>query len=285
MDKKRTPLKQIRTFQGDVADALQKQQESLASIQQVEHLKKKKVKLAKTSSVNSKKRKEFFYLLLGSLLLLALSAIGVWYAYNEYVEKTTTPPMVVPANRFIYADTEVVLNITAISREDFIKTLSNAIEGVPEGKLSHIVLKKNVVRGDGLLSSSEFLDILKSQAPGNLIRALNPLFMFGAIGENAFLIMKLASFENAYAGMLAWEKNLNRDIGPLFATAKLSRSAPSESTFIDLRDKNKDIRAFMFEDQTILVYSFLDNNTLIIADNVEILGTLIERLTQEKLSR
>jgi len=285
MDKEKSPLKQIRTFQGDVAEALEKQHESLVSIQRVEHLKKDSIQSSGKTAEVSKKRIEFTYLLLGSLLLFVLSATGVWYAYNEFVRKTSTPPIATPANRFIYSEAELVLNISETSREDFIKTLSSALEEVADGEVRHVVLEKSTLEGTELLPTSEFLNILKSRAPGNLIRAFDPLFMLGAYGKSTFLILRLDSFENAFAGMLAWEKDLNRDIGPLLATAEITRNIEPGTTFTDIIDRNKDARILSLYDEVTLIYSFLDNNTLIITDNLETLRVVVDRLTKEKLSR
>ena len=272
-----TPLKQIRTFQGDVAEALQRERESLVSIQQAEHLKKSSTpSAASTPSESSKRRTEFFLLFLGSLVLFILGTVGVWYAYNEFVSGAAVPIITAPVNRFISADTETNLTLTAVSREALINTIINAVGNVPIGELKHINLS---------LSTSEFLQSLESRAPASLIRAFNPLFMFGAFGESAFLIIKLTSFENAFAGMLAWEKNLGQDIGPLFATAKSLANLPPGSVFTDITDKNKDVRALASGDQLVLLYSFFDNNMLIITDRIETLRTLIDRLTREKLSR
>lgn len=277
MEKDETPLKQIRTFQGDVAEALRREQRSLVSIQQAEHLKKGAAPSAlDTLSENTKRRREIFFLFLGSLLLFTLGTVGAWYAYNEFVRRTITPIMNAPANRFVSVNTESNLTLAATSREDLIKTLSDAVQGVPNGELVHINFP---------LSTTRFLEMLGTRAPGSLIRAFDPLFMFGAFGESTFLIIKLVSFENAFAGMLAWEQNLNQDIGPLFTTAELSRNVPPESTFTDVTDKNKDVRVLALGDQTVLLYSFFDNNMLIITDHIETLRTLIDRLTREKLSR
>jgi len=152
-------------------------------------------------------------------------------------------------------------------------------------------LRKDV--GDRpLLRTSEFLEILNSQAPGNLVRAFDPLFMFGSFKgslatdeTSTFLIIKLASFENAFAGMLAWEEHLAEDLGPLFATATLFKNVAPESTFVDVIDRNKDIRMLMLGEQPVLLYSFFDNNLLIITDHIETMRTLVDRLTREKLSR
>ena len=267
-------LKQIRTFQGDVAEALQKQKDSLVSIQRAEQIKRGPV--SSDSQNNSKRRLELFYLILGSLVLFILGGVGAWYGYTEYIRKSATPIAEAPANRFISSDDEVNLNLTNASRETLIRVISDAISNVPEGKLRHI---------NSTLTTSEFLTALESKAPGNLVRAFDPLFMFGAYSQSTFIIIKLSSFENAYDGMLTWEPNLSRDIGPLFATAMLLRSAPPEASFGDLIDQNKDIRVLTLGGQPVLLYTFLDNNILIITDNLETLRTLLDRLTREKLSR
>ena len=286
MELEETSLKQIRTFQGDVVEALRRQQESLISIQRAEHLRKSSIQSTTDASLeDSKKRKEFFLFLLGSLALFILGTVGAWYTYNEFVRKATVPITATLANRFLSPNTETDLKLEAASRETLIKTLPEAVGSVPHGELRHIILRKVAGDEDPLLSTSEFLERLGSRAPGSLVRAFDPLFMFGALGKSTFLIIKLVSFENAFAGMLSWEKNLGQDIGPLFATAPFLRDLPPESVFRDLTDRNKDIRILVLGDQPILLYSFFDNNMLIMTDNIETLRILINRLTREKLSR
>ena len=66
-EKSSSPLKQIRTFQGDVAEALGKQKESIFSIQQSEQLKRASggtVPEADNDAESDKKRKEFILLTL-----------------------------------------------------------------------------------------------------------------------------------------------------------------------------------------------------------------------------
>ena len=285
MNPEESPLKQIRTFQGDAAEALQRQQSSLVSIQRAEHLKGGAEFLALASSEELKKRKHFFLFLLGSIVLLIMGAAGGWYAYTEFAKSTITPITTTPG-KLLSSNTEVSLLVeTAATREALINALSSAVGTVSLGELKHLVLKKTGGEETSLLSISEFLKILESRAPASLIRAFDPLFMFGALGSSNFLIIKLTSFENAFAGMFAWEKDVARDIGPLFTTAPLLRDVPPESIFIDVTDRNKDIRMLALGNQSVLLYSFFDNNMLIITDNIETLRTLADRLTREKLSR
>lgn len=287
-DKESAPLKQIRTFQGDVAKALQRERESLVSIQQAEHLKKNSAQFATgTPSENAKRRSESLSLFLGSFILFTLGMVGAWYAYNEFIRRTATPIMTAPANRFMSVDAEVNLNLTAASREALINAISDTIQSTASREVKQIVFikKEGTKETSYLFPTAEFLEMLKTRAPGSLIRAFDPLFMFGAFGESTFIIIKLTSFENAFAGMLAWEKNLSQDIGPLFATAELLRDVPLESVFTDITDRNKDVRMLAQRDQPILLYSFFDNNMLIITDNMETLRVIVDRLTREKLSR
>src|SRR3989338_10287726 len=293
MDSEETPLKQIRTFQGDVAEALQRQQESLVSIQRAEYLRKNTNQSSvNISQENSKRKTDLFFLVIGSFILFSLGVAGAWYAYNEFVRRATTPIIVAPANRFLSTNTEKNLDLTSASRETLINTLSITTENIPSENLWHIILRKGPGSESPFISTSEFLTILESQAPGSLIRAFDSIFMFGALGESpviggtsTFLIIKLVSFENAFAGMLEWEKNMSQDIGPLFITAPLLRGVPPETVFVDITDRNKDVRMLKYKDRGLLLYTFFDNNMLIITDNIETLRILIDRLTREKLSR
>ena len=279
-------LKQIRTFQGDVAEALKRQQESLVSIQRTEQMRRGTAPITDTASINAR-RKDIFFLVLGSLFLFALGTVGTWFAYNEFSRKTSTPTITAPANRFISSNAENDLDLSTVtSRESLINALTLSTENIPPRELHHFILKKKSPLGlDYVLPTEEFLKILESHAPSALVRAFDPLFMFGSFGESTFLIIKLASFENAFAGMLSWERDLGRDLGPIFFTAPLFRNDSGALVFIDTVDRNKDIRELKIGAQTALLYSFFDNNMLIITDNIETLRTLVDRLTREKLSR
>ena len=279
-------LKQIRTFQGDVAEALRKQEESLVSIQQAEHQKKGFVPPTVTTPEEIKGRKNLFFLVTGSFVLFVLGTIGAWYAYIEYGVKTAPPSTNVPANRFISADSESNLDLATTSRENFVGALTSAIENVSPGELKHVFLKKAGAGGTLYpISTSEFFASLESRAPGSLVRAFSPIFMFGTLGSNPFLIIKLVSFDNAFAGMLAWEKNMVQDIGPVISRGVSLSGLVQNISFTDVTDRNEDIRALMFEGQNVLLYSFFGNKMLIITKDIETLRTLIDRLTRENLSR
>src|SRR3989344_8438462 len=244
MNPEETPLKQIRTFQGDVADALKRQEESLVSIQRREHLRQSATgPTTDTSSQNPDQRRKVLLFIIGSLVLFVIGVAGIWYAYNEFVRKTSTPITETPVNRFVSSNKEADLEFAQTSRETFIRGLNVALGEVPPGELRHLVLRQEAANHKGaLLSTTDFLNKLESRAPSSLVRAFNPLFMLGALGRSTFIIIKLASYENAFAGMLLWERNLAQDLGPILATAQALRYVPQESVFTDFTNRNKDIR-------------------------------------------
>jgi len=274
-----SPLKQIRTFQGDVAEALGRQNESLVSIQRQEAAKRDPATEALAGEAE-KRRKDFVFLLIGSLFLIIVGLAGAWYGYQEFLKKSAPPQLVVPSNRFIPATSETTLNSTALNRESFALAFVEASGGLGKNELRQVVLRTGEDSAAPLTSTTQFFILLESRAPGSLVRAFEPIFMIGVAGESPFMIIKLASFENAFAGMLQWEKDMGEDLAALFPKANVSASV-----FKDVIVKNKDVRVLEIEGETVLLYSFFDNDMVIVTDKIETLQILIERLTREHLSR
>lgn len=282
-------LRQIRTFQGDVAEAIGKGKESLVSIQRAE---KVKVESRKPSEEELKEKSgnlKGAALVLGSLILVASGISGGWYAYSEYSKKTSSPVISTPENRLISAERMIDIDTSALTRSEIINTITAEAEiGLPAGQVTHINIPS---------SPQEFFIALDVRAPSNLLRAFGPIFMMGTLGNepseedregepSTFFLIRLSSFENAFAGMLGWENRMFEDIGPLFSTRSHARNESLEAEFRDIITRNKHTRVLYTPDgEVLLLYSFFDNNTLIITDKEESLRTLINRLSSELLSR
>ncbi|CAN5132884.1 hypothetical protein BH11PAT3_BH11PAT3_1290 [soil metagenome] len=287
-----SPLKQIRTYQGDVANALHTQHESIVSIQRAEVARTAEVKLArKPESLQNIEAKESsqsgIFLSLGIILLLALGAGGGYYAYTGYKTKTAVPVVTVIPNAFFGTDSLTNFNALNLTRESLIQAVLIE-QAKTTGGIEQIELRKGEGDTANLLYTEGFFAILQSHAPSSLLRAYDPLFMFGTLGtpKHMFLIIKLDSYENAYAGMLEWEHSIALDILPLFGSAETVASVPSDTPFVDITIQNKDARILKSPNgKTVLLYSFFDNNMLIIADNEETLKSLMTRLASEKLTR
>lgn len=275
-------LRQIRTFQGDVANTIGKQKESLVSIQRAEKTRAESSGFPAEESSLDKNTLKIVLVLVTSFFLIAAGAAGGWYAYNEFTKKRAPAVISIPANRLISAARTVDADPATLSRSEIIGITARETEAeMASGEVTHINIP---------VSTREFFETLETQAPGHLIRAFNPLFMLGILEAeqpSVFVLIRLSSFENAYAGMLSWEKNLIQDIGPLFSTRIALNNVPQGQEFQDVITRNKNARALYGPEGTgvLLIYSFFDNDTLIITDSEKALETLLGRLSSELLSR
>lgn len=301
-----SPLKQIRTFQGDVANALHKQSESLVSIQRSEHAVREARKVFATPKsaeeiAREESNKNLVFLLIGSLVLIALSGLIGWYAYKGYMTKTALPIVETAPNRLLISSDEIKIDVNRLSREALILGIgAEATKKITNGAVVQIQLNKQTAATTTIITTPDLLNLLESRAPGSLIRSLNPVFMLGLLGgetvsinatstgqlNHVFLLIKLNSFDNAFPGMLEWEKNMRDDILPIFASPETLATTSPAALFSDLIVQNKDTRVLRnLTGQTVLLYSFFGNNMLIITDNELSLRAIIGKLNAEKLSR
>jgi hypothetical protein len=291
-------LKQIRTYQGDIAEALRAQNESIVSIQRMEQTRReeKQAVVATHSAHKDNPAMKALLFGLGSVILMGLTGLGGWYSYLEFTKRMAPPAVAVPISRLIPSAQSVDIDSTALNRRALIDAItSEQTTTLPNGDVKHVVLRTNVVL-DGvptgettLTSTSELFRILETKAPGHLVRSFQDTFMLGMLESNpasVFMIIKLASFENTFSGMLSWEKDIARDIGPIFATWGVMQTNTSASVFQDVIVRNKDVRILYDESGALLLlYTYLDNNTLIITDNIGTLNIITNRLTLERLAQ
>lgn len=286
-------LKQIRTFQGDVADALGRQKESLVSIQQREAEKKRALgEIAGASAATDEsKRRDILYLSLGSVFLIAVGLFGAWYGYKEFVRRSAPPVAVAPASRLITPNLERSLNVASSTREKFAADFAKETGGLKADELKHVVLRVGQGESAPIMETGKFFNLLESRAPGSLIRSFEKLFMVGGLGEEQFLIIKTSSFENAYPGMLSWEADMAEELIPVFANANTLPEKANEGGYVfkDTIIRNKDVRVlnagFGTSTRPVLLYTFFDNSMVVITESPETLQILMDRLSREKLSR
>lgn len=281
-------LRQIRTFQGDVASALQTQKESLASIQKQEEIKRKEKEV---KNVETHSNKSVWAMLIGIIVLILLGAGGGYFAYQKFKSEPAPVVITAPENRFLPIKKEQGLNVANLTRDDVIQRIRTEMVTLnpQEGEgVVQLQLRKGSGEAAPILSTSEFFILLETQTPPSLVRAFNKLFMFGFLIRNTvkpFILIKLDSFEQTYPGMLEWEKNMREDIVPLFINNP-SLVIPSDKEFEDLTISNKDSRVLRDnEGKTVLIYTYIDNEYLLITDTEETLKSLLGLISASKLSR
>src|SRR3989344_3462575 len=118
--------------------------------------------------------------------------------------------------------------------------------------------------------------------------------------NSSFMVITVDDFGRAFAGMLDWEKSLEKDL--FFLSRELPKepevqtdleepiqpTQPSETIFTwkDVIIKNKDTRALVDEGgRSIIAYTFLDKNTILITDNTLVIGDITSAYNTRSVAR
>ncbi len=317
-----SPIKNLRTFQGDVADAIKKQNASVLTIALAEKKKQEGARIEtlkntpnpastpvakpviKSPPANPELKKNILMVAL-SIILITLGA-GSVFGFYVLQKREATPITNSPQNTILGWSKKETLSINGLKPEELVDAIykKRQIEGVGVGEILFLEL---VQTSDSQISAQDLFTTMKSRAPASLIRSFGNQLMFGFFnseGSNQpFLIIRLESFDRAFDGMLSWEKTMFEDIGALFTrnilpvkeslplegnasgTRILSIGTPSLQ-FDDEAIRNKDARILKnTQGETILLYSFLDKETLLITSDERVLQELVNKLVAQKLIR
>ena len=272
-------VENIRTYKKDVAGAIKNQKTSLVRMV----LEEQRVRQAKETNESPKSRKNL-PLILFSLVFLMLSSGIIYYAFFRPITDSAilaglkiTPLIQTEKMKEIDVTGKTIKQLTSLVQSSSdanslkLDTLEYIyfVEDYTTQSASGPIVSKKIIGVDKLF---EALGII---APADFLRSLQSDYMFGIhnfVKGQKFLVLKTDYYDTAFAGMLNWESTLLKDIYPLFGVK------PNEDlggrSWVDVVTKNKDTRVLKdFNNQTVLVYMFKDQNTLIISTSE---GTLFE---------
>lgn len=252
------------------------------------------------------------------LIVLGVGAVGGFYYLQK---KSPTIANQTPLDQTIIPfETKEVISTDTTDKESFVQKINDLRneKEIAANSVMYIGLTRTEETQERKLQTEELFTLLKTNAPGSLLRALDSEFMLGmyrTTENQPFLIIKLSSFDNAFDGMYKWEKTINKDIGAIFSsrTVPITSYTPTStntsttssttvktiavktlvntdaslpSSFEDITIKNKDARVLKnSRGDTVLLYSFLDQHTLLITSSEEVLREVINKLVALKLVR
>lgn len=278
-------LPTLRTYKQDVADLMHDQKVSLVRLvleEQKERTRREQEK-SPTSRVN-------LPLILLSIVFFLSSAGLVYYIFFSVTSDDDTlknlhivPIILAEKNKEILTNGKnpqsLKKEIVAIVRNMNLKV--DSIDYLFFTDTLRIQTQNGLVEEKNLIPSSKFFEVLGIQMPPALLRSLNKDFMFGIHSFNKnqpFFILKTDYYDNAFAGMLAWESNMAQELLPFFDKTEQMKNL-SQKTWSDIVIKNKDTRELRdFDGNTVLVYMFKDQNTLIITTSEDTLLEVSRRL-------
>lgn len=291
-----TTLKHLRTYKDDLAQAMTEEKSSIITIASAEN----KRRISGRSFIQKQEFEQNNYfkkitLIILSVVFIVVGAGSAFYFYGKSQVEVVEPKAKIES--IIFADSDEEFEITGLSKREILNELKviNDKSQIPLGRIKNIFITGSFVDDDGLqkkflVSAKDFLNAIETDAKSSFLRSLNPALMLGVHsfdGNHPFVIFQTNFYENAFAGMLEWERYMKDDLSPLFGPAenKISVNNISTSTtktemlvFSDNIIKNQDTRVLKDGNgDTVLLYSFVDKNIIIITTNEHTLEEVLVR--------
>jgi hypothetical protein len=292
-------LKTLRTFKGDVEEAVNKKNESVVSIASKEEKRKDVVmqeaketgRIAPEKEVFKEKRGLGFlasglWLTVGSALIATgLITLGVLYISKSKTEEKQN----VVLNKTIiqYTDKKDV-SLGVGFRQDIISSISSAVSSYNQPVSS--VLYLNLLKDKSSVDTETFLNALFASAPNSLNRSFASDYMLGILSfdtNEPFIILSPENYGAVYSGMLKWEPSMYYDLSPIFKGLTNSKfQVKNNYTFSDYTYKNNDVRILRNDNnEIVLIYGFVDKKTLIITANERVFNSLVQKYINSKVVR
>lgn len=303
--------KTIRTYQADIADAIRNDNVSMIKVALAEKKRQEK-RGSFDETVLGEKKSRLMYIVAGTvavIVLVGLAGAFVFFGAQKAEEVFTqnTPP-----ESIIFTESRIGINVDGRDGDDLSRLVKREKdEKLPLGEMKEIVLVTGT--SSRPILTQEFFDITNSRVPDTLNRSLSDQFMLGIYSfspYDTFAIFKVGFYDNAFAGMLEWEDSLQSDIGDFFIARKPAPvvtgsstdavSTPSEAStppdssigifngdrFVDRVVQNHDARVLIDKyGNTLLLYTFLDKDTLVISSSDKALKEVMYRLTTGRIAR
>ncbi|MEI6528368.1 MAG: hypothetical protein WCO10_01705 [bacterium] len=284
----------IRTYKSDIQDIMKTDHVSSVNIA-IAETEKMRSKIQSSVIEEAKKESNITTVILTISLILVIVAIGIIFlVFSGNTNPATQSQTVTPISLFT-AERNQEINVASSTAMMLGTTIRTQIKNstISVNSVENIFLTQNTTAGKTLLSTSDLVSVLNLTLPDILERSLTSDYMIGffAFGQNLpFLILKTSSFENAYAGMLQWEKNIRSDLATIFSLPTETVSLTSQTNTKGFEDKvvaNNDTRILKDNyGQTILLYSIIGKDTIIISTSEVSFKEVLARLNREKsLSR
>ncbi len=298
-------VKPLQTYRGDIESVVQDKNISVLSIATAEAERRGSQPIEGSSPAAPTPGRGSFVKTAGLYTLGLLLIAGASGALAYIIERPTsvaTPQAV--ATPFIAVDETKEITISpATTRASLMASLSAAKDAsaLALGLISRLLVTTASSTASGQLDAVDaqtFFALVAPNIPPALLRTVRPTYLLGVhiYSNNApFLIMSVDSYEQAYAGMIAWEPYMKQDLAPLFNTPApihipeqgIASSTPNpdsqfiQTGFIDSIVENHDARVIQNNTRDIsLLWTFLDRNTLVIATNPTTVREIISRIKE-----
>lgn len=271
----------IRTFQGDLAGAMQG--ESLTSIAVKESMRRRR------DGGEAPEEKKWTRMVVGASILFVILGLGL-VTYFAVFRKTdnTTVVGVKKAEPLIFSDDSIDVTSKQFQEGDIPSYARRALAETNRkiGAIENYFFYTGTTDAKELLTAQLFLPKVGKTVPDGFVRSVDPFFMYGIYAgarNSGFLLLKTATQEKTYSELLSWEpRGMAQNLLPLLHEEKLPTDIES-TPFSDLVVKNIDTRVLKdTEGNVVLLYAFVNPTTLVMAGSEDAFVEVLRRFTTPK---
>lgn len=289
----------LETYEGDFLDRVRETRASTATVLAAEQDESPRAR--EQAPPEKISRKNLFYGIAGGALIIA-GIVGAYFAYTRYLAASAPLVLAPSAAAPIFVDEREAVSGAGLA---LIQAIGQSVKRpLASGGVRLLYLEA--------ATSTAVFSALRLSAPGALLRniviaesmagVVNPApgSAFGTGGvQSPFFILSVATFGDTFAGMLAWETAMPRDLIRLFppftlglagqfsATSTSATSTPLAPPVMPaFRDEvvaNHDVRVYRDAGgKSVMLYGYWNQTTLVIARDPSAFTEIIGRLATSR---
>jgi len=276
----RIPIKSLRTFQGDVQEAISKNNYSATTILVKEQVRKQENPVETAEVLGKSNARNKTFILFGIFFIV----VGIVSVAALYYIKSNEEVIIEKQTKAIIAFTEESpVSMTAVTRKEiFEKIIENKNKN---GLVVNSVIYINPLINDNQIPTENLLSAIAPSMLPSLTRSFDKEYMLGVYSYDTnepFIILTVKDYSLSYPGMLKWEETMANDLGEIFNYSP-NTSSTTQRIFVDEVIKNRDIRVLKDSvGNSVLLYSFVDRKTLVITKNENMLSAIVGKLIISK---
>jgi hypothetical protein len=273
-------IKPLRTFKSDAEEAVKYGGATKVSMVVAEQ---KRRETGSTNELYPEKKSSIKLFTIPILFLLILVGSG-WYYWKFILSTpTTTNTSSVVINTLLPYTKGSLVVIDSLGNP--LETIKKKMKTTNAG-LGNIFAVLPVLAATSTQQAPVKDLLAATHIPSRISRSLADNYMVGVYlydVESPFLILKNTFYQNAFAGMLEWEKDLQNDFSGF-----ITESYPTiDTTFLDRASwgdsvvSNIDVRSLKdASGKIVLAYAFADKDTIVLTTSESGLKYLLDRLLQ-----
>lgn len=268
--------KVVQTYAGDMAKVIETNEGGL--IKKIIHEKQEQQKQTENLSPESRKNKTFMLISI-VFVIIAIGSIAFVVILRQQNSTVAVTPQFVP---LIFTDKAKYLEIGGLNKEKIAQAVFNEVNAtqVKAGGVEGLYMTENKSTPLGL---RRFLNLIGANLDQTKIPLVQDNFLMGVVKNNTndlFFLLKMRSFYDIFPALQSWENKMFYDLHGFFGVEiSADTNYLLTKSFEDGIIANKNARILYDKDgKIVLMYVFVDENSVIIANSETVANEVILRL-------